>query len=86
MGWVQIEQNLIPEIPLQSIIFLGKVHWNKIKKQKTNWIQNTLNVWEGVRKKGGGPSSISRAMPIAGNTDFSIHLVHQRGADGSGYH
>lgn len=34
MGWVQIEQNLIPEIPLQSIIFLGKVHWKKIKKKK----------------------------------------------------
>lgn len=35
---------------------------------------NTLNVWDNVRKKGGGPSSISRAMPIAGNTDFRPSL------------
>ncbi len=39
-------------------------------KIRNNWIQNTLNVWDNVRKQGGRPSSISRAMSIASNTDF----------------
>lgn len=50
-GWVKIEQNSIPETPLRSIIFLGKAHWEKIKIRNI-WVQNTLNVWDNVRKRG----------------------------------
>ena len=42
------------------------------KKNKVNnqWVKTTLRIWSNVRKELGLPTSISRAMKIAYNTDF----------------
>ena len=57
---------------MSTLPFVDKriIDKNKIKIGN-DWIKHTLKVWEAVKKVIRGPGSISRAMPIVGNIDFS---------------
>lgn len=68
-GWVNIEQNLLPAIPLSALVFLSKQSQNKMVIKNLR-LKNTLKVWSTVQKRIRGTSALSRAMQIAGNPDF----------------
>ena len=68
-GWVQIEQSTAKGIPLSILPFINMKSVNSAKIEN-EWIKHTLKVWTRVRKKLGGPLSVSRAMPIVGNMEF----------------
>lgn len=68
-GWVQIEQSTTKGISLSTLPFINMKSVNNAKIEN-EWIKHTLEVWTIVRKKLGGPLSVSRAMPIMGNMEF----------------
>ena len=68
-GWVNIQQNSLPAIPLSALVFISKQSQNKMVI-KNLWVKHTLKVWWTVQKRIRGMSALSRAMQIAGNPDF----------------
>jgi len=65
-----MEQSECPDFPLDSIPFLNQDIWGK-KKITNVWSRNTLKIWSIVRKKLQLPMTISRAIRIANNCEFS---------------
>ena len=68
-GWVNIEQNSLPVIPLSVLVFLSKQSQEKLEI-KNIWVKHTLKVWSTVQKRIRGTAALSRAMQIAGNPNF----------------
>ena len=68
-GWVNIEQNSLPGIPLSALVFLNKQSQKKLGI-KNVWVRHTLKVWSTVQKRIRGTAALSRAARIDGNPDF----------------
>ena len=68
-GWVNIEQNSLPGIPLSTLVFLSKQSQKKLEI-KNVWVKHTLKVWSTVQKRIRGTAALSRVMQIDGNPDF----------------
>lgn len=73
-GWVQIEQSTVRGVFLSTLPFLSFKSVSRIKNVG-EFVQHTLRVWTTVRKKLGGPMSISRALPIVGNIASLVSLL-----------
>lgn len=68
-GWVKIEQNSLPSIPLSVLVFLNKQSQEKLEI-KNVWVKHTLKVWSTVQKRFRGRAALSRVMQIVGNPNF----------------
>merc|ERR1712002_683721 len=68
--WTQIEQSSARGVSLSILPFINIKSINAFKIEN-KWIKQTLKVWTTVKKMLRGPQSISRAMLIVGNTEFS---------------
>lgn len=68
--WVGMEQSECRDLPLELVPFLNQDIWGK-KKVTNVWSKNTLKIWSIVRKKLQLPMTISRAIRIANNCEFS---------------
>ena len=68
-GWVSIECNSIPGVPLSRLPFLSQQSQKKLKINNM-WVIHTLKVWNLVQKQLKGVTALSWAMPIVGNMEF----------------
>lgn len=62
-GWVTIEQNSIPTVPLSILVFLSKQFQEKLEL-KNPWVKHTLKVWSTTQKRIRGTATLSRAIQI----------------------
>lgn len=68
LGWVNVEKNSLPGIPLSVLVFLSKQSQRK-RDCKNVWMKHTLKVWSTVQKRMRGIAVLSKAMQIGGNLD-----------------
>ena len=76
IGWVSIEQNFIPGVPLSSLPFLSQQSQKKFKINNM-WVIHTLKVWNLVQKQLKGVIALSRAVPRVRNIEFLPTMSHR---------
>ena len=59
-GWVDIEQNSFPSVPLGALPFMSPASWKKLKDNE--WIKFTVKTWMVIRKQLSILNSLSRAF------------------------
>jgi hypothetical protein len=68
-GWVDIEQNSFPSVPLGALPFMSPASWKKLKIDN-EWIKFTVKTWMVIRKQLSILNSLSRALKIAVMPEF----------------
>ena len=69
--WVSIEQESIPELPLNSYLYSSDIE-SLNKRTKNPFLKNTISVWYTAHKNVGDMPVLSQLSPVLGNEQFML--------------